>query len=159
MKKNNIILTAVVLVLIVGLGYLIFGNSDGPRIGPVGSVHSHASFMVFIDGEQINFALPKYMVRVQEVHVEDMDGVAIHNHATGVTLGYFLKTLGFDFTEDCFILENKKEFCIQDGLKFYIDGVENFEYGNHAIMNGERYLISSGSSEDEIQKQLGILNQ
>ncbi len=157
MKTKNWIILSIIVLLIAWLGYSVF---SGPQIGAVGSVHSHADFMVFINGEKINFALPQYMVKVQEVHIEDMNGVVIHKHATGVTLGYFLETLGFKFDEECFVTDKKEKFCNEGDkqLNFYVNGNRNLEYGDYSIMDDDKYLISYGSSNENIQEQLKELD-
>ena len=103
------ILIIIVLLIITGIFYLIKNSENIGVTGfVVGSAHDHANFMVFINGEEINFALPQYIVKAKEVHIEDMNGNVIHKHATGITLGYFFKTLGFKFDENCFVFDNKK---------------------------------------------------
>lgn len=159
MKSKNLIITGIIILIII---LIIYSIINSPKIGPVGSAHEHADFMVFINGEEINFALPQYMVKVGEVHIEDMNGVTIHKHATGVTIGYFLNTLGFKFNDKCFITDKKEKFCNEEGktLKFYVNGIENYEYGNYEIRNNDKYLISYGDElEEKIQKQLNILDK
>ena len=159
MKTKSLIIFGLIIFVIALLGYLVF---SGPQIGAVDSDHSHANFLVFINGEKMNFALPQYMVKVREVHIEDMNGVTIHKHTTGVTLGYFFKTLGFKFNEECFVTDEKEKFCTEEDkkLNFYVNGNKNSEYGDYDIVDGEKYLISYGSGSNEsIQEQLDELNE
>ena len=158
MKNKKIVTWGVMIIIIILLGYFIL---NGSQIGAVGSEHSHANFLVFINGEKMNFALPQYMVKVQKVHIENMNGVTIHKHATGVTLGYFFKTLGFKFNDECFVTDEKEKFCTEGDkkLNFYVNGNKNLEYGNYEILDGEKYLISYGSSNEDIQEQLDELNE
>lgn len=159
MKTKSLIITGITILIIV---LIIYSIINSPKIGSVGSAHEHANFMVFIDGEEINFALLQYMVKVREVHIENMNGVVIHTHATGVTIGYFLNTLGFKFDDKCFVTDKKEKFCNEEGktLKFYVNGVKNYEYGDYEIRNNDKYLISYGNElEEEIQKQLNILDK
>ena len=153
-KNKLIIITAIILIIIIGIFYL---KKDFSKIGPLGSAHEHADFRVFINGKELNFAHPEYMVRDKYVHIEDMIGTKIHKHAIGITFGYFFKTLGFEFNKDCFILDNKEEYCNNDEkrLKFYVNSKMNYEYGNYEIREGDKYLVSYGDeSEEEIQEQL-----
>lgn len=154
MKNKNLVYIGIVVAVIF---FVTYSFSSGPRIGPVGSVHEHADFNVYINGKALNFAQFEYMVKAREVHIENMIGDEIHKHATGVTLGHFFKTLGFEFNEKCFIMDNKEEFC-NDGnkeLKFYVNGQKNEEYGAYEIRDNDKYLISYGAeSEEEIQKQI-----
>jgi len=155
------ILIIIVLLIITGIFYLIKNSENIGVTGfVVGSTHDHANFMVFINGEEINFALPQYIVKAKEVHIEDMNGNVIHKHATGITLGYFFKTLGFKFDENCFVFDNKKEYCNEGdkALKFYVNGERNYEYDKYEIRNLDKYLISYGNdSEEEIKKQLSSI--
>ena len=143
-----------ILILLLSL---LFIASCAQAIGPVGSTHQHAIFKVFIEGNQINFSQDKYMVRSQYVHIESGDGETIHKHATGITIGYFFKTINFDFDKKCFKTDSGENLCNdnENTLKFYINGIKSEEYGNHEIKDGEKYLITYGNeSEEEIQKQL-----
>ncbi len=158
MRNEKIVTWGIIIIIMVLLGSFIF---SGSQIGAVGSAHDHANFMVFLDGEKINFAFPQYMVKAQEVHIEDMNGITIHKHAIGVTLGYFFKTLEFKFNEECFITDKKEKFCNEGykKLRFYVNGNENLEYGDYEIINNDKYLISYGSSYEDIQKQLLFLSE
>lgn len=157
MNEKESIIIIIALLLIVLLSYYIITK---PRIGPVGSTHEHADFKVYINGEALNFAHPEYMVKTQFVHIEDMIGTVIHKHATGITLGYFFKSLGFEFNDKCFILDNKEEFCNEGDktLKFYVNEQRNEEYGDYEIKDNDKYLISySNEDNEEIQEQLNSI--
>ncbi len=140
---------------------MIYFSLGSLKIGAVGSAHDHANFLVFINGEKIDFALPQYMVKVREVHIEDMNGITVHKHATGVTLGYFFKTLGFKFNDECFVTDKNEKFCNEADkkLNFYVNGNKNLVYGDYEIFNGDKYLISYGSSNEDIQEQLNELSE
>ena len=159
MNKKELIIIIFALLIILLLGYYFITKS---KIGPVGSTHEHADFKVYINGGALNFAHPEYMVRAKEVHIEDMIGTVIHKHATGITLGYFFKSLGFKFNEKCFILDDEREYCNKENenkiLKFYVNGERNYEYDKYEIKDDEKYLISYGNEDDgEIQEQLGSI--
>lgn len=157
MKNKNLIIWIIILLVIVTTFYVI-KNSN--KIGPLGSTHEHASFIVYINGESLNFAHPQYMVTDKFVHIENMDGKEIHKHATGVTLGYFFKTLGFKFNNECFILDDKTKYCNdkEKKLNFYVNGVQNYNYEKYEITEGDKYLISYGdNSNEEIQKQINFM--
>lgn len=155
MKNKNLIIWGIIIVIIVFL--VIWSVKNTNNIGPLGSEHSHADFKIYINGQALNFAHLEYMVRDKFVHVENMNGKEIHKHATGVTLGYFFKTLGFEFNEECFVTDVKLKYCNEgeQTLKFYVNGQRNYDYGNYEIKEGDKYLISYGDeSEEVIQTQL-----
>lgn len=153
-KNKLIIITAIILIIITGVFYF---KKDFSKIGPLGSAHEHADFKVYINGKELNFAHLEYMVRDKYVHIEEMNGKTIHKHATGITLGYFFKTLGFEFNENCFILDDGEEYCNNDErrLKFYVNHQKNFEYEDYEIKEGDKILINYGNeSEEDIKKQM-----
>ncbi len=158
MKSKKLIITGIIILIII---LIIYSIINSPKIGVVGSAHEHANFMVFINGEEINFAFPQYMVKAREVHIENMNGVTIHTHATGITIGYFFNTLGFKFDDKCFITDKKEKFCNEEGktLKFYVNGVENYEYEDYEIKNDDKYLISYGDISEDISEQFNVLNK
>lgn len=154
MKNKNVIIWIIILLILFGITYAVKISN---KIGPLGSTHEHADFKVYINGQILNFAHPEYMVKNQFVHIEDMNGVIIHKHATGITLGYFFKTLGFKFNDECFILDNGEKFCNENNkfLKFYVNGIRNYDYDKYEITEGDKYLISYGNDVDEeLQKQI-----
>jgi len=136
---------------------LFVSGCFGPYIGSVGSTHQHATFKVYLDGNGLNLLNPKYMVKSQHVHMEGEDADTIHKHATGVTLGYFFKTLGMKLDNSCFTTDDGNNYCNNGDktLKFYVNGVRSNDYDQHEIFNNEKYLISYGNENDsEIQKQI-----
>lgn len=144
-------------IMIVLFSILFLFGCTTSSIGPLGSTHEHATFKVFLQGKLLDFSKPKYMVIVQEVHLEELNGDIIHKHATGITIGYFLNTLGFKLGKDCFVSDEGKSFCNAGDkkLKFYVDGVLSDDFGDHEISEGAKYLVSYGNESVElIEKQL-----
>lgn len=85
------------VLAILGLFLLTLGCVNTPPSD--GTVHLHADFAMFINGQKFNFTQEKYMTDENHilsniVHFHDMDGDIIHVHAPGVTLGMFFKSLG-----------------------------------------------------------------
>lgn len=99
----------------------------------------------------------QYQLRSRHVHFENRDGNVVHKHATGLTAGFFLNSLGIEFDSSCLTLDTKEEFCnIGDKtLKLYVNGQMNFEYEDYEMKDLDKILISYGDeSEQDIQKQL-----
>jgi len=134
---------------------LLVACSAKPQIGPLGGIHTHADFKVYLDGKPVNFAQRQYMVKVQYVHVEDMDGDVIHFHATGVTVGEFFRTLGMKFDGKCFVKDGKN-YCTdaQNTLKFYVNGEPNELYGDYLTSDLDKMLISYGPKDENVSAQL-----
>ena len=120
------------------------------KIGEVGSEHTHASMLFFVDGEQIDFTKDEYMLRSQHVHFENRDGTTIHKHATGVNLPLFLATLDIRLNTDCFMLDVVKEYCGAGAkkLSFIVNG-EKTEDIYRELADGDKILINYGDDNDE----------
>lgn len=155
-KKMGIVLF--VLVAVVSAGYAMYASdiittgsqstsSSTQHLGPLGSTHEHAQFTVVLDGQRINFAQPRYQLRSQYVHFEGGDGSTIHKHATGVTIGYSLDTLGMEFNGTC-IEHDAQRYCEGDGseLVIRVNGNEIDDPANHVISDGESIRIVYDSS-------------
>ncbi len=144
------------ILIVIALLFVAACGSQ-PRIGPVGSVHSHAGLKVYLEGQELDLSQQKYMVRQPWVHVEDMRGDIVHVHATGVTVGEFFRTLGMKFTDECFKLDSGKEYCTEGDktLKFYVDGTPNTDFDKYLFGPHDKILISYGSeTEEELKAQL-----
>ncbi len=118
-------------------------------------IHIHADFKVYINDKAIDFSVMMYQLRDKAVHIEDGIGEAIHVHKRGITTGDFLETLGIRFNKTCIIIPIEGYYCSKDNkkLRFYVNSVENNEFGNYEIKNLDRILISYGKGD--IEKQLG----
>ena len=130
-----------------------------PSIGPVGSTHEHSALLIFINGNVLELSKREYMIRSRPVHIENLDGAIIHNHATGITIGHFLETLGMDFDKNCFIDDKGNSYCNNDdkNLKFYVNEKLNNDFDNYVIKDNDKLVISYGD-EDNVDGQLNFLN-
>lgn len=133
-------------------------------IGPLGSIHTHADFAVYLDGEKITPLGPEYYVRNAFVHVESGpgDGNVIHMHATNVPFGFFFRSVGMSFNNNCFRLDNGKEYC-SDGtktLKMFVkheggDWQENRQFHTYVFQDLDKVLITYGDeTEEELRLQM-----
>ncbi len=125
-------------------------------IGPLGSVHNHADVKVYINGNAVDFSQHKYQITTSFIHFEDGIGNVIHIHATGMTIGQLFKSLKGEITNDCVALESQN-YCNENKkkLKFYVNGKPSNEFGNYAVHDLDKILISYGSEDSaEIQKQM-----
>ncbi len=121
--------------------------------------HIHADFAVFINDNQMDFNNEKYFLKSAFMHVErdddGSDGKKLHMHSTNVPLWVFFESIGMNFNRNCITLENGESFCGTDKMKFYVNGRENSEYENYVFKDGNKILISFGSSD--IKKELGAV--
>jgi hypothetical protein len=125
--------------------------------GQIGNEHSHAAILVKIFGDRFDFSAPAYQIKASWIHFEAGDGSTIHNHATGVTLGYLFETLGLGVTDQCFVFQDGRSFCTNEdySLKFFVNGDQVDDISQYETSDGDRILISYGAeTTQEIEKQL-----
>lgn len=164
-KKLLILGLIIAAAVIVGKVFLD-RETGNPEIGIVGDVHYHADFALYINGERYDFAKEKYMSTENKslsnfMHLHDMDGKVIHKHAEGVTLGFFLETLGMKLNETCLVLDNEDSYCNEDDkeLKMSVNGKHNDEFDQYDIQDEDKILLSYGDEyEEELQKQMSSVS-
>ena len=125
-------------------------------IGALHSTHEHADVKVYINGQSIDFSQKKYQLAARLIHFEDGVGDVVHTHATSLTIGHLLKSLGMEFNNNCIVFDGKN-YCNENNkkLKFYVNGQPSNEFDNYVIRNLDKILVSYGNGDDsEIQKQL-----
>lgn len=103
-EESNIFVYVGVGVVLLGIAaalYFVFfgGNGGGGEFtavepGQAGTAHVHGTIEVVIDGERIDFSQREYQVQDRRFHFEGGRGQRWHVHATDVTLGYGMSTLG-----------------------------------------------------------------
>ena len=160
-KKLLVLGVIIAVAVLVGKALLDSGTAI-PEIGVVGDVHYHADFALYIDGERYNFAQDKYMSTGNKslsnfAHLHDMKGNIIHKHASGITLGFFMETVGMKLNDTCLMIDDGTSYC-DDGnkeLKIYVNGKHNDEFAEHDIKDEDKILLSYGDvSEEELQAQI-----
>lgn len=168
-RKQLPALAIALLFIVSSIAFIINlfpGDSGTPagstrKLGALGSTHEHSDFAIFIDGQKLTPLGPEHFVRSPYVHVESGagEGSVIHVHATGVTLGFFLSTLGFDLDGSCLTMTQK--YC-SDGtkaLKLYVRNKDSqweqsFDYGTYVLKDLDKVLISYGpETEEQIRAQ------
>jgi len=139
---------AVLIIVVVGIGYLfVIASQLVPTgIGPAGSEHTHSNFTFTINGKVIDFSSPEEQMHTKEVHFENSDGKTVHKHATGVTIGYFLKTIPIIFKENCLEFE-KTNYCEnEEKIKLALNGGEIMqkEFLEHNLIDEDKFSITYG---------------
>lgn len=95
-------------------------NEASPQIGPPGSDHAHISLVISIDDSLVDLSQPRYMLKNRLVHFENNDGITVHKHATGVTVPYFLNTLGIRIDKNCLTLDTGESYCSDTSKKLRV---------------------------------------
>ncbi len=159
-SKNTLIAVGIAAIVIVIVGYAsyVFVTTGGAApgapqgAGTLGSAHEHTSILVRIFGDKFDFSSSAFQIKSSWIHFEGQDGDTIHRHATGVTLGYMIDTLGIGLDDQCYSFPNGRQFCTDENysLKFFINHKPESDIRDYIIQEGDRILISYGN-EDAIQ--------
>lgn len=156
------------LAVIALAGVIIFAGIFFLAQKPVheDEFHVHADFKVILEGREVDFSLPKYMTTEEQVlssfvHLHGLDGKVLHVHAKGVTLGDFFASLGMQFTNECFVLDNVEQFCNGGGktLKLFVNGAQNELFEEYEPRDLDRILVSFGDeTEQELAGQINSVS-
>lgn len=125
-------------------------SSDRPVLGAEGSEHSHASFLVFVHDDAFDFNQSQYMLRDKLAHFENADGTTLHKHATGVTLPYFLSTLGMHLTPACLTLDDNIPHCdnAEQKVRLVVNNTEITDFDAYEVHDGDKILLNYGADDD-----------
>ena len=155
-------------------------DAPAPEVNPddianAKDVHEHADFAVYLSGNKFDFSADKYQSDEPDdeqnheheedhtnaldpyVHIHNKKGDIIHKHKQGITLGYFFETLGMEFNDDCFGLDDGSKYCSDDSnsLKFFVNGARSAKAGSYEFSDLDQILISYGPLTDSsLQAQL-----
>lgn len=145
---------ATALLLVVGLRFAYIKDD---------SVHHHANFAVYINGQQEKFDNPllyeeiascsshEFVDPKHRVHMHNEESHLVHVHADGVTWGHFFANIGHGITKD--LLQTDTDIYI-DGqndknLKFYLNGEYVDSIANKLIDSEDVLVIDYGITSDE----------
>ena len=164
-RKTNLMAAGILALIALIVGYASYefvtmdANIPGAPsgAGKLGDEHEHASLLVRIFGDKLDFASPAYQIKSSWIHFEDSDGTTIHRHSSGVTLGYLYDSMGFTVNDECFAFPDGREFCTNEdySLKYYINHRSVGNIYDHVLVDDDRILISFGpETPEEIEVQL-----
>ena len=164
-------IVALLIAAVVALAVLLILNrgEDGPvtvvcEPGTPGcelrqSVHWHADFALYIDGERYDFDQERFFSTTEEelsenVHLHE-PYLVVHVHREGTTWHEFFSSLGFELTDKCLTLPEGDRYCTAGGerLSFILNGVKVDAVAFEDITNVDRLLISFGGESDEELRQ------
>ena len=158
--KYTIPIILIIAVVAVAVVY-IPKREDLTGIGPINSQHIHADFAVYINGTQLGFNDNKYFagdLHDRYTHLLSPYDTLIHIRATGITIGYFVKSIDIPFNSTCITDKAGNSLCNDDEntLKFYVNDEENFAFDEYLIKDQDKILISYGN-ETDLQEQLASI--
>jgi hypothetical protein len=155
---------AVIAIIAVISMFLYSPNLPPSGFGALGSAHTHAAFLVKVNGENIDFSQPQYQVQSDYIHVENGDGTTLHRHATNVTFADFLKSIKMDLdeTNNCLVFTNGTQYCNNNDnqLRIFINGNSTESISGYVINDNDRLLVIYGNeTQDQISEALDELNK
>ena len=141
MKKSNLIAIGIIILAGILLFVSVNSASNKPRIGALGSEHTHSTWDFIADGRNITdeiFNTPQYQIRHRYVHMEDRN-IVIHKHATGITFGFFLETLGVKWNKKCLTIEQEQaSYCTAAyDFKFYVNNQEKDNFYSYEMRDND----------------------
>ena len=164
-KIKRYALVAIVIIAVVTGGYFLLGstssnNLGSVNLGSVGSTHTHQDFMMYVNGQMVDFSQPKYQLRSNLVHFEESNGNVIHTHATGMTVGYMLGTLNIEMTSECLSIDGVR-YCNNGNskLKMYVNSQPSSEFGSYLMKDLDKILVSYGNETDLSGQIASITNE
>jgi hypothetical protein len=159
------------LLLGAVLGVLLFVAARFFFLPPPPSVHYHANFALFVDGQRVDLSGDRYMEEVgacaadpagmrpqDRVHLHNNEANVVHVHHNAATWSALFTNLGFGLGDTYLILDDGRRFF--DGeegrtVKFFLNGEQVLEMANRTIRSEDRVLVSVGgeSPEQALQTQ------
>lgn len=121
-----------------------------PEVGKLNSAHLHMSLVISIYGRPLDLYQDRYIDQSEDVHfhADDVGGYFIHTHTTGITLPYFLSTLGIGLAGDCLSLDTGEKYCANNLTKLNVlinrTSIQNLDY--YVMREGDKILIDYGTS-------------
>ena len=160
-RKTTLMAVGILALIGVIVGYAIFvfmtqvdtsgalGAPDGA--GRLGDEHEHASLLVRIFGDKLDFSSPAYQIKSSWIHFEDSDGTTIHRHSSGVTLDYLFANIGISIDNECYKFPDGRQFCTNEdySLKYFINHEPVKDINDYVLEEGDRILITYGSETPE----------
>ena len=155
---------AVIAIIAVISIFLYSPNLPPSGFGALGSAHTHAAFLIKVNGENIDFSQPQYQVQSDYIHVENGDGTTLHRHATNVTFAEFLKSIKMDLdeTNKCLVFTNGTQYCNNENnqLRTFVNGNSTEPISDYVINDNDRLLVMYGNeTQDQVSKALDELNK
>jgi len=156
----GIIVTTIILAIL--LQHTLQQNQEHASLfaPEIDETHQHASILVKIFGDKINFNMPKYQLVSYWANFEEPYDDIVHIQSEQVTIRHLFETLNFKINENCFTFENGTGFCTDEeySLKYFVNSNQVSDMQEHEIHDGDRILISYGNeTQEEIKTQLDEL--
>jgi hypothetical protein len=163
---KTVILPIIAVIAIIAVISIYFYSPNLPPsgFGALGSAHTHAAFLVKVNGENIDFSQPQYQVVSDYIHVENGDGTTLHRHATNVTFADFLESVKMDLDEEnnCLVFTNGTQYCNNNDnqLRTFVNGNSAESISDYIINDNDRLLVIYGNeTEEQLTEAFDELNK
>jgi hypothetical protein len=147
------------------VGVLLFVAARFFFLPPPPSVHYHANFALFVDGQRVDLSGDHYMedvtacagdpagIRPQDrAHLHNHEADVVHVHHNAATWSALFTNLGFGLGDDYLILDDGRRFFSGEegrSVKFFLNGEQVLEMANRTIRSEDRVLVSVGTETPE----------
>ncbi len=150
-------------LIAIGLAIiLVFGSSHTPVPNPDPN-HTHADFLVMLDGAPVDFSDPIFMSEApveggrteggamrQYLHLHDAVGHVIHRHKPGLTLQDFFDSIGVGFTAECVVYRSPVDrdmTCSERPWRMFVNGQERPFSLNYDFADGDKILLTTAADD------------
>lgn len=132
-------------------------------------VHEHANLSIVMNGETLDLSQDKYQSTEDnpldaDAHLHDGNGSVVHKHRTGITLAYFLQTIGIRADSGCLTLDtekpDEKSFCSEDGqtvLRLFVNGEAKETLADYEYQDLDQMLLVFGPEGEDITEYLSAI--
>jgi hypothetical protein len=158
-----------VLALLLVAGFYLFGTrAEGGEDAeglestadiPSGPIHWHPELTIIIDGQKITIPPGIGLTGGHKpIHTHESDGTlhVENNYPTkkNMRLGYFFEIWDKEFSNECIFTS-----CTDAGtLRMTVDGVENLEFDDYILQDGDKIVIEYVSNTENIANTENISN-
>lgn len=163
-RSKKFLAIAIVLTLSLStIGYVLMTNggldATSYSLGRIGSTHVHAFLRVYIQGATLDFSLERFQLRNGFVHFESGDGITVHKHATGVTLGFLFETLGMKMDKEGIGFSNGNRYSVNENEEFhvFVNNIELYGADEYEIQSLDKILVTFGGERAAILQERLIL--
>jgi P-type Cu+ transporter len=153
------------------LGELIV---EGPRNPTMFSAvnpdpnHTHADLAIWVEGRQVDLSAEKYMLseassdpdKETNPHLHDGNGLVIHRHKLGQSVGEFLEALDITATNQCVTLDDGASTCNKNWKRWqmFINGAERPFDLSYVFIDLDQILLTYGATDEQVSQQLQSLS-
>ena len=130
--------------------------------------HTHADLAMWVEGQKIDLSAGKYMLneasndpeKETNPHLHDGNGLVIHRHKPGQSIGEFLQAIDITTANKCVTLDEGTSVCDQGNKRWqmFVNGSE-LPFDHLYIFNDlDQILLTYGASKEQAVVQLQTLS-